>query len=78
MALYDQDSMEMLIRRVGADRVLYSSEMFGTAKCCNSHTGKPFDDTLGMVHNITSITDAEREMILGGNAKRVYSRVRNW
>jgi 4-oxalmesaconate hydratase len=78
MALYDQDSMEMLIRRVGADRVLYSSEMFGTAKCCNSHTGKPFDDTLGMVHNITSITDAEREMILGGNAKRVYSRVSNW
>ena len=33
--------MEILIRRVGAERVMYSSEMFGTAKCCNHHTGMP-------------------------------------
>ncbi|PIB70269.1 amidohydrolase family protein [Pseudomonas sp. 2995-3] len=78
MAIYDQDSMEMLIRRVGADRVLFSSEMFGTAKCCNSHTGRPFDDTLELVRGIESLSEADLAMILGGNAQRVFSKVQNW
>lgn len=74
LAIYDQDSMEMLIRRVGAERVMYSSEMFGTAKCCNTHTGKPFDDTLGLVRAIDWLSDKDRDLILGGNARRVFGR----
>jgi len=29
MAIYDKESMELLIKRVGADRVLFATEMFG-------------------------------------------------
>jgi len=75
-AIYDQDSLELLIRRMGPDNVLYSSEMFGTAKATDPTTGRFYDDTVPMVKAIAWLSDADREKIFYGNAKRLYTRAK--
>lgn len=74
MALYDQDSMELLVRKMGSDRVLFATEMFGTAKAINPKTGKGYDDTVEMVEAISSLNADDRANIFERNAKRLYTR----
>jgi 4-oxalmesaconate hydratase len=76
MAIYDQDSMEMLIRKIGVDNVVFSTEMLGTAKAIDPQTGKYFDDTVGMVKSIEWLTDQDRYKIFEGNARKLYSRAK--
>ena len=75
-AIYDQDSMEMLIRKIGPDNVVFSTEMLGTAKAIDPKTGRYFDDTVGMVKSIEWLTDEDRYKIFEGNAKKLYSRAK--
>ena len=76
LAIYDQDSMEMTIRKLGADRVLYATEMFGTAKAVDPRTGLAFDDTVGMVRAIPGLSEADQALIFHGNAQRLYTRAK--
>lgn len=76
MAIYDKDSMEMLIRKIGADNILFSTEMLGTAKAIDPKTGRFFDDTVGMVKSIEWLTDADRYKIFEGNARKLYTRAK--
>ena len=78
MAIYDQDSMELLVRRMGADNVLYASEMFGTAKAVDPATGRCYDDTVPFVQAISWLGEQDRYKIFEGNARRLYARVENW
>jgi 4-oxalmesaconate hydratase len=73
-AVYDRDSMEMLIRKIGADNLLFASEPFGTAKPQDPATGKAFDDTVSFVNDVDWLQPAEKEKILSGNARRLYGR----
>ena len=76
LAVYDADSMAMILKKIGADRLLYASEMFGTAQAIDPLTGKAFDDTVDMVRQIPGITREQQDMIFFGNAQRLYSRAR--
>lgn len=76
MALYDQDAMEMLIRKVGVDNVLFSTEMLGTARAIDPLTGRLFDDTVPMVRSIEWLTAEDLHKIFAGNAQRLYSRAK--
>ena len=62
-AVYDADSMEMLIRKIGPANVLFGSEMFGTAKARGPQTGRPFDDNIPLINAIDWLSDEEREAI---------------
>jgi 4-oxalmesaconate hydratase len=73
-AVYDRDSMEMLIRKMGVDNVLFATEPFGTAMYIDPQTGKTFDDTVDFVQAIPWLTDADRSKIFEGNARRLFSR----
>jgi 4-oxalmesaconate hydratase len=75
-AIYDRDSMEMLIRKMGADNVLFATEMFGTAKDVDPQTGKLFDDTVHFVKEIDWLTDDDRHKIFEGNARKLFTRAR--
>ncbi|GAA1002745.1 4-oxalomesaconate hydratase [Acrocarpospora pleiomorpha] len=75
-AVYDRDSMEMLIRKVGPDNVLYASEPFGTAKATDPATGRLFDDTVSFVRDIEWLTEDDLHKIFFGNAQRLYSRAK--
>jgi 4-oxalmesaconate hydratase len=76
LAVYDKAAMEMIIRVIGADRVVYASEMFGTAQSIDPRTGRGFDDTVDMVKSIEWLSDADRDKIFHGNAQRLYSRAK--
>jgi 4-oxalmesaconate hydratase len=74
LALYDQDSMEMVIRKIGADRIMFATEMFGTADAIDPNTGRGFDDTVEMVKTIPGLSEEDKTKIFSGNAQKVYSR----
>lgn len=76
-ALYDADSLEMLVRKVGVDRVLYGSEMFGTANVVDPDRDELFDDNVGFVRAL-GLADADEQRLLGGNALEVYPRIADW
>lgn len=76
LAVYDRDSMEMTIRKIGPDRILYASEMFGTAQAVDPETGRGFDDTVPMVRSLEWLSDEDRQKIFSGNARKLFNRVK--
>lgn len=74
-AVYDTDAMEMLIRKVGPDNVIYASEPFGTAKSTDPETGRPFDETISFVEEISWLGDEDRGRIFADNVLRLYNRI---
>lgn len=74
LAVYDVDAMDLLIRKIGPDRLLYASEMFGTAQATDPTTGRGFDDTVPMLKSIDWLSEGDRDKIFGGNAKRLFTR----
>ena len=43
MAIYDKESMELLIKRVGVDNVFFATEMFGATNAVDPKTGRRLD-----------------------------------
>jgi 4-oxalmesaconate hydratase len=76
LAVYDKEAMEMVIRKIGPDRVLYASEMFGTAQAVDPTTGRGFDDTVPMLRSVEWLSATDRDMIFSGNARRLFSRAK--
>ncbi|WP_285730667.1 amidohydrolase family protein [Nocardiopsis sp. ATB16-24] len=65
--LYTQDAIELLVKVVGADRVLFGTERPGS--------GNPFDDLKPVIEAIPSLSQEDKNAIFEGNARRVYSRL---
>lgn len=66
--LYTQESLELLLRVVGPDRVLFGTERPGS--------GNPFDDLKPVIEGIGFLSKADREALFEGNARTVYSRLK--
>lgn len=77
LAVYDIDSIELLIRTLGADNLLYASEMFGTGKALDTSRGRTFDDTIEQIEGLQSVSDSDKMKIFETNAKALYTRA-NW
>lgn len=75
-ALYDRESIELLIRRVGIDNVLFAAEIVGTAKAVDPETGRRFDDVGALIDQIEWLSDEDRYRLFEGNARRLYTRAR--
>ena len=75
MAIYDKESMELLIKRVGADNVLFATEMFGAVNAIDPKTGRNFEDLVPIFRSIDWLTDEERYKITEGNARKLFSRM---
>jgi 4-oxalmesaconate hydratase len=67
--------MELLIKRVGADNVLFATEMFGAVNAIDPKTGRNFEDIVPLFQAIDWLTDEERYKIAEGNARKVFSRM---
>jgi 4-oxalmesaconate hydratase len=76
LSTYDPESVELTIKKMGADNIVYASEMWGSAKSVDPLTGKKFDDNLHMVTDIEWLSDEDRYKILEGNARKLYSRAK--
>ena len=61
---------------VPVDNILFASEMVGAVKGIDPRTGFNFDDTKRYVDKAPAFSDADRNKIFEGNARRVFSRLK--
>jgi 4-oxalmesaconate hydratase len=73
--VYHQAGIELLMKIVPADNILFGSEMVGAVRGIDPETGHYFDDTRRYLDNIHSTSDADRHKIFEGNARKVYPRI---
>ena len=73
--VYSQDAMEMLIKAVGIDNIMFATEMIGAVHIIDPDTGRWFDDTKPLIDAIKWLTEEDRQKIFEGNARKVYSRL---
>jgi 4-oxalmesaconate hydratase len=73
--VYHLAGLELLLKIIPADNILFGSEMVGAVRGIDPETGQYFDDTKRYIDQIRSIGDADRQKIFEGNARRVYPRI---
>lgn len=75
MAIYDKEAMELLIKRVGVDNVLFATEMFGAVNAIDPKTGSNFEDVVPIFQSIEWLSEEDRRKITEENARKVYTRM---
>jgi 4-oxalmesaconate hydratase len=73
--VYSREAMDMLVRVVGVDNIVFASEMLGGVTTVDPQTGRFFDDNKPLMDSVASLTDADREKIFEGNARKAYPRL---
>ena len=71
--LYSKEALELLIKVVGPDRCLFGAERPGTGSEIDPDTGRSMDDIKPLIDDIDWLTEADRKMIYGDNAKAVHN-----
>jgi 4-oxalmesaconate hydratase len=72
--VYHQAGIDLLLKIVPADNILFGSEMVGAVRGIDPETGHYYDDTKRYV-DAASISSEARTKIFEGNARRVYPRI---
>ncbi|HEX9194320.1 MAG TPA: amidohydrolase family protein, partial [Burkholderiales bacterium] len=72
--VYHQPGIDLLLKVIPADNILFASEMVGAVKGVDPETGFNYDDTKRYIDKIDWLSKADKEKIFHGNAKKVYSR----
>lgn len=73
---YDKNALELLLKTVSADRVLFATEKPGTGSARDPESGRDFDDLKPVIEAIDLLSDKDRENIFSCNCTRLYSRFR--
>ena len=71
--LYNQESIEFLIRMVGDERVLFATEKPGSGSA-KDDSGADLDDLKPVIERIDWLSSEARARIFEGNARRLYTR----
>ncbi len=74
--VYHRPGIELLLKVIPIDNILFASEMVGAVRGVDPETGHYYDDTKRYIDAIGSLSAADREKLFRGNAKRVYSRLK--
>ena len=72
--VYHQPGIDLLYKVVGADNILFASEMHGAVRGNDPQTGYAWDDTLHYVDTL-DMPAVDRAKVLELNARRVYPRL---
>ena len=72
--VYHQAGIDLLLKIVPADNVLFGSEMVGAVRGIDPETGNYYDDTKRYVDQ-ASISVEAKAKIFEGNARKVYPRI---
>jgi 4-oxalmesaconate hydratase len=72
--VYHLAGIELLLKVIPADNILYATEMFGAVKGIDPETGRNYDDTKRYIDAIDWLSAADREKIFHSNVKKVYPR----
>ena len=72
--VYHQPGIDLLVRVIPPENILFASEMIGAVRGIDPETAQYFDDTKRYV-DAAPIDSMQRQMIYEGNARRVYPRL---
>jgi 4-oxalmesaconate hydratase len=72
--VYHRPGIELLLKVVPTDNVLFASEMIGAVRGIDPATGHHFDDTRRYIDQIEWLSDSQRGRIYERNARKVFAR----
>jgi 4-oxalmesaconate hydratase len=72
--VYHQPGIDLLVRVIDLDNILFGSEMIGAVRGVDPQTGHYFDDTRRYIDALP-LDGAAKRRIFEGNARRVYPRL---
>ena len=72
--VYHQAGIDLLLKVVPVDNILFGSEMVGAVRGIDPETGYYFDDTKRYV-DAAAISDADKQKIFEDNARKVFPRL---
>ncbi|MBM5812286.1 MAG: amidohydrolase [Gammaproteobacteria bacterium] len=72
--VYHRPGIELLLRVIDPDNILFGSEMIGAVRGIDPETGHHFDDTRRYLEALP-LSDAVRRQVFEGNARRVFPRL---
>ncbi len=73
--VYHLPGIELLLKVVPVDNILFGSEMVGAVRGIDPETGHYFDDTKRYVDAVMWLSGEEKRKIFERNARRVYPRI---
>lgn len=68
-------ALELLLKTVGSDRVLFGTERPGSGSALNPDTGADFDVLKPVIDGFDFLTDQDRTAIFEANARKVFPRL---
>ena len=72
--VYHQPGIDLLLKVIPAENILFASEMVGAVKGIDPETGQYYDDTKRYIDAIDWVSAADKQKIFEGNVRRVFSR----
>ena len=72
--VYHKPGIELLLKVIPVDNIMFASEIFGAVKGIDPETGYHFDDTKRYIDAL-NVPPADREKIFEANAFKVYPRL---
>jgi 4-oxalmesaconate hydratase len=73
--VYHLPGIELLLKVIPADNILFASEIVGAVRGVDPETGHYYDDTRRYIDAVKTLSAADREKIYSGNVRRVYPRL---
>ena len=73
--VYHQAGIDLLLKVIPIENILFASEMVGAVKSIDPETGFYFDDTKRYIEAAPWLSAEERRKIYEGNARNVYGRL---
>jgi 4-oxalmesaconate hydratase len=74
--VYHRPGIELLLKVIPVDNILFASEMVGAVRGIDPETGHHYDDTRRYIDSIDWLNEVDRAKIFEGNARKVYPRLR--
>ena len=74
--VYHQAGIDLLLKVIPADNILFASEVVGAVRGIDPETGHHYDDTRRYIDAVPWLSAADRGKIFHGNVAKVYPRFR--
>ena len=74
--VYHYPGIELLLKVVPLDNIIFASEMVGAVRGINPDTGFYYDDTKKYIDQATFLTEEQRTQLFEGNARKVFPRLK--
>jgi len=72
--VYHQPGIDLLLKVIPADNILFAAEVVGAVRGIDPETGNYYDDTRRYIDGSKTLSAADKKKIFEDNARKVYSR----